>query len=783
MEHKLYACKVSPLSSYLKSLGIFKLIGEQLDCNVKAHWENGIMTINTNNSQADIINFFQESYSPSPILSPWSGGSGFYPNDTEVSKELNKILRTNDKRFELYRDTITKIKSLFPDLEIKNLNLETIRNFYIGNKNDKKLKIIDDLVAKINIAIGNNFTFVSSSINDIYGIIPSNLSEKLTKVVNAYFQDKRKKSKSTIVNKCRDNLSDRYIEWLDSSILVNSDNDVVFPPIAGTGGNEGRLDYSSVFISCITYALLENFENSKELLRNSIFDDQIGKLIFLPIGKFDPGKAGGYNQGNEIETKKVPNNPWDIIFMMEGILMWSNSIGRRNSISKGKIVSSFTVSSAPFGYSSSNVADYNDRMEIWAPIWKNPSFLNEIKMFFKEGRVAIRGRIARNGMDFAEAVNSLGVDRGLNGFMRYNFLKRRGESYVALPTGYHEVKYNKYVRIIGDLDRIFFNFEKTFKEIKANNDSAPISFMTVRRDIYDATYNLIVNGNEHNTVKLLRALGRAEMLMSRVRFGNEEKGTKIKNPLYGLSTEWLIKGYDNSVEFRLAASLASVRSTGEVGSFRANIEGTKPFNDWSWENGKGQFSWVGNSLQEKLTNTLYRRIFDSEKSNTHKNPFYSKLNVSLSDIAKFIEGNVDEKCIEELLFAFVLIKWDDVTAKINLKKIKEIFSYDSSQPILISRSWALLKLSFSDKITIENKDIVLKPNKRVIKLLESNKINDACDVVKIQMVKNNIIPFNVFFPNTGDGSRYSAALLFPVWKSDADKLVKMVTQKEVAIYG
>ena len=91
MEHKLYACKVSPLSSYLKSLGIFKLIGEQLDCNVKAHWENGIMTINTNNSQADIINFFQESYSPSPILSPWSGGSGFYPNDTEVSKELKNI--------------------------------------------------------------------------------------------------------------------------------------------------------------------------------------------------------------------------------------------------------------------------------------------------------------------------------------------------------------------------------------------------------------------------------------------------------------------------------------------------------------------------------------------------------------------------------------------------------------------------------------------------------------------------------------------------------------------
>ena len=44
-EHKLYGCQTEPLSSYLKALGIFKILSEQKDEEVMCRWENNRLVI------------------------------------------------------------------------------------------------------------------------------------------------------------------------------------------------------------------------------------------------------------------------------------------------------------------------------------------------------------------------------------------------------------------------------------------------------------------------------------------------------------------------------------------------------------------------------------------------------------------------------------------------------------------------------------------------------------------------------------------------------------------
>ena len=50
----------------------------------------------------------------------------------------------------------------------------------------------------------------------------------------------------------------------------------------------------------------------------------------------------------------------------------------------------------------------------------------EVKHLFAEGRAQLGRRQARTAVEFALAVNLLGVSRGVKSFVRYGFLKRNG---------------------------------------------------------------------------------------------------------------------------------------------------------------------------------------------------------------------------------------------------------------------------------------------------------------------------------------------------------------------
>lgn len=97
------------MASYLKAIGVLRLIAEQKDPAAKGHWEAGKFILSTSFDRGQISEFFCRSYCPTAIVDPWNGGSGFYPKDD--TKGVTAILQSNDRRFSTYRDVISKIKS------------------------------------------------------------------------------------------------------------------------------------------------------------------------------------------------------------------------------------------------------------------------------------------------------------------------------------------------------------------------------------------------------------------------------------------------------------------------------------------------------------------------------------------------------------------------------------------------------------------------------------------------------------------------------------------------
>ena len=94
---KLYLdnCNPEPMSSYMKSLGIFRLLSEQKCEDIKGYWENNIFVLDTNITKEEIIKFFLEGYAPSSVMSPWNRGNFLYLHKQHPKKEGRYILDYN----------------------------------------------------------------------------------------------------------------------------------------------------------------------------------------------------------------------------------------------------------------------------------------------------------------------------------------------------------------------------------------------------------------------------------------------------------------------------------------------------------------------------------------------------------------------------------------------------------------------------------------------------------------------------------------------------------------
>jgi CRISPR-associated protein Csx17 len=406
-ELHLLGCAPTPLAHYLKALGVLRLVAEQADANARGHWEAEHFVLESLLNREGLIDFFVQSYRPTPILTPWNNGSGFYYREgntkqkdprtgkliktgirdapTEATRIVEALAQSTAPRLEVYRDAIAATRRLLHELHIEEA--------------------------------------------------PSGAE------------------KDALIIRLRNRFSDDALPWLDAAVAL-SGTGAMFPPLLGSGGNDGNLDFASNFMQRFVELFDPDRRESQALaaawLRASIYAEPASGLVQAAIGQFAPGLAGGPNATTGFEAEKPPVNPWDLVLMLEGALLFAAAATRRLSTS-GEAALSYPFTVQPTGGGSS-VAALSDekptRAEIWLPLWERPSSCPEIRALFAEGRATLGRRPVRDGLDFARSIGHLGVDRGICAFQRYAFQRRAGKNHIATPLSRIAVRRNPMADLI-----------------------------------------------------------------------------------------------------------------------------------------------------------------------------------------------------------------------------------------------------------------------------------------------------------------------------------------------
>ncbi len=723
---RLTGCRPEPLASYLKSLGVFRLVAEQKDPNAKAWWEGNLFRLWSLLDEEALQWFFLRDYQPTPLLGPWGARSGFYPGASEKAARsaLTAIAKSDNKRLGMFRR------------EIEGVNALLKRHGW-----DQKPK--DD------------------------------------------------KEKLRLMQACRSELNDDVLGWFDAVYALSGETrdprkGRAFAPLLGSGGNEGSGSYFSNFAQRLIDLGLheqEPREAARALLANSLFGDPCAGMVPAAAGQHDPGHAGGANQGNGIEQEAAVN-PWDIVFVMEGTILWSTSARRLSSqfnvgAAQPAFSSPFTVRGSAVGYSSSSAADSPDRkptFEVWAPIWPRPTGYSELSVFLGEGRAELgRQRVGRS-IDFARAAASLGTDRGVSEFARYSLLERRGQGYyVALPTGHFPVEQRRESDLLLQLNPILNRVDRFLRAFQGQGQEPPAALGSARRAIDEAIYALLLHGGAVRVKALVAALGRMEKLFA---MRDRAKKPQLRQPLSGLSVDWVAASDDGSLEIRIAAALASIGPAGEVGPIRANLAPVDPAKPWRWASGEGQRYWSGNSLAAKIAGVLARRMTDAQRLSCEQNPLGAALPLAPQDVASFLEGALDEGLVEDLLFGFSWVKWSDTDARADVRRVLRRRWAEGLSERVISRPWAMLKLLFLPHALSDEsgRKVRVTPEPSLIPLLRAGRVAEACRIAQRRLFTSGFNPVRADFTDNENGPRLAAALLLPaapVWELTRRVLIRV----------
>ena len=492
---ELRGCTPEPLMSYLKALGIFRLVAEQTDPQARAWWANDTFFLRSTLDREELTAFFLDEYRPTPIVSPWNGGSGFFP-PASTTKAMNTILEVESSRFQLWYEVLSVAKEVLAEAQVNE-----------GISSSDKLK---------QAVQANN------------GIL-----------------------KTQILSQCRARFPDDALNWLDASYVLTSDGRK-FPPLLGTGGVDGKLEFSNNYMQNVVSALNLNDRRNgesiaKEQLKAALFDE--GSPLLKKgqsTGFFNPSSVKAPNADVGFQGDRL-TNPWDYVLMFEGALLFAGAAARRLSPqSRTRAVFPFTVDNSAGGYGTAADSEYGDssRAEFWAPVWDSPTSLRELSHLVSEGRAQLGRQQAGTGTDFARAVAGLGAERGVSQFHRYGFLVRNGLAYLAAPLGRFRVR-----RDATTVDRanVLFDLDQWTDRLRRQS-----SAHNALRRIDDAIIEFCQRGQPRDLQNVLIEVGRTERWLAK---SSIRASTR---PLDQLSWGWLTHANDNSAEFRLARSLASI---------------------------------------------------------------------------------------------------------------------------------------------------------------------------------------------------------------------------------
>lgn len=455
-------------------------------------------------------------------------------------------------------------------------------------------------------------------------------------------------AKTTLLATVRAQVPDGALDWFDASVVL-SGGSAQYPPLLGTGGNDGRLDFTNNFMQRLLEVTdPEQQSLSGHWLATALFAEPAPFNVKSNIGQFSPGQAGGPNSTTGFDAD-ASINPWDFVLMIEGAMLFAAAVVRRNADDPAGLLSyPFTVRAVGAGSGSLGEGDAaSARGELWMPLWSQPAVFAEVRALLAEGRATLDGKPVRDALDFVRAAHRLGTYRGIREFQRFGLLERSGKAYLATPLSRVKVSEKPLANWLNDLDR--HQWLERFRRFGRGANTAN-RFQILRKGLEDRLFAL--SGREPSKAEaqaLLILLGEIQHALSTNPSAREDV-----SPIPRLSEQWVLAADDGSPAFRIAKALAGLRGVRDQPlPLRAQLFPVERKRERWMTPEAGEKQRISTGQRGRLIDTLRtlleRRLWLAEKMEMDDKPLDSPAGATLEDIAAFLRDDRMDARIGALL--------------------------------------------------------------------------------------------------------------------------------------
>lgn len=194
-----------------------------------------------------------------------------------------------------------------------------------------------------------------------------------------------KQSDKADVIRCYRNIApDAAVLWVDACQVEQSGGEWLYNPLLGSGGNDGRLDFSRTYMRALMAVMdPETGEPTPEAA--TWIDCALGLRQWAPPSDIPGGQFFG---GDRV-------NPWLYILAIEGCLFTSATHWRyRTDLSHW----AQTADLNPAGLPTATAADCDEGAEIWLPVWREPLSIAEITELLGDQRLEYFGHQPEDGV-------------------------------------------------------------------------------------------------------------------------------------------------------------------------------------------------------------------------------------------------------------------------------------------------------------------------------------------------------------------------------------------------
>lgn len=376
-EHRLPGCVSTVLAGYLKALGVHRLLAEGPDPDATSCWtDDGVFCVATSLDHDAMLRFFLEQYAPTPLVTPWNGGGGFYAGDPQAG--IAAIEASVSPRFGPYRRAIATCRGVLHELGLSSKPSEDNKPSLLRRS---RACLEDSVVAWLDAA---------------YVIADDPQYPALL---------------GTGGNDGRLDFANNFMQRLAEMFLT-----------AESGARRSRAGLAARLEAALfAQAAAQSFESAK-------------------VGQFSPGQAGGANMSCGTKGEARVNAWDYVLALEGTLVFAGAAVRRLVPGARGSASFPFHVGVSGVGYGTSADADEASRAELWLPLWGRPVGYAELRLLFGEGRLEASGRPALSGLHAVQALASLGVDRGIERFQRLGILQRNGRNHLASHLGTFRVR-------------------------------------------------------------------------------------------------------------------------------------------------------------------------------------------------------------------------------------------------------------------------------------------------------------------------------------------------------